>query len=44
MYSMEWSLGGESNFEVAKVEFMECSCDVCVCGQVLFNLVKVMDQ
>ena len=23
---------------------MECSCDVCVCGQVLCNLVKVMDQ
>ena len=22
----------------------ECSCDVCVCGQVLINLVTVMDQ
>ena len=48
VYSMEWSLGAEywsgveSDFGVTKVE--KSAVVMCVCGQVLNNLVTVMDQ
>ena len=42
MYSMEWSIGVESDFGAAKVEWSAVV--MCVCGQVLCNLVIVMDQ